>query len=302
MAWPLCHCGRCVGKECSRQRARQGDLYIGSWRPRISDQHLGEIYLPLASENEPEAETGFQKKVSENTGSWGSSGDFKSRVTWFLDARSHSRRKGTKQGARVHPPAPASSLSRCNLHLPTPWQLASHLPCSLPAGSSVDHPRQTVRASHSRRALSKSIDNSSSKSSRTSICRVAGTPISRRNGRGIDLGHQGLGHSPQQWKRGQGTTGTEREGSPSRPAATPICESSLRRCVLSQTKAGLKPATNHLTRRQIHIAHSHQLQTTEISSSTRPPRTSHRLFELGKRISALSGTKRKNSRNSEDYH
>jgi hypothetical protein len=141
MAWPLCHCGRCVGKECSRQRARQGDLYIGSWRPGISDQHLGEIYLPLASENEPEAETGFQKKVSENTGSWGSSGDFKSRVTWFLDARSHSRRKGTKRGARVHPPAPASSLSRCNLHLPTPWQLASHqspcpVPC-LPAAQSI---------------------------------------------------------------------------------------------------------------------------------------------------------------------
>jgi hypothetical protein len=37
-------------------------LAVGGLAFRISDQHLGEIYLPLASENEPEAETGFQKK------------------------------------------------------------------------------------------------------------------------------------------------------------------------------------------------------------------------------------------------
>lgn len=63
----------------------------------------------------------------------------------------------------------------------------------LPAGSSVDHPRETVCASHSRRALSNPLTTHRLKF-QNSICRVAGTPINQHNGRGIDLGHQPLGH------------------------------------------------------------------------------------------------------------
>lgn len=64
----------------------------------------------------------------------------------------------------------------------------------LPAGSSVDHPRETVCASYSCRAPSNPLTTHRLKF-QNSICRVAGTPINQHNGRGIDLGHQPLGHS-----------------------------------------------------------------------------------------------------------
>jgi hypothetical protein len=63
----------------------------------------------------------------------------------------------------------------------------SHQSISPAHGISVDHPRDPVRASHSRRALSKPL-TTHHQNFELQSCRVAGTPISRHSGRGIPSG------------------------------------------------------------------------------------------------------------------
>ena len=302
MAWSLCHCGRCLWKESSRQRARQGDLYIGRWRPGISDQHLGEVYLPLASENEPEAETGFQKTKDQKTPEAGGV-----RVTSNLESPGSSMQGLTAEGRRDKKgctgPSSRARVIFIALQPASPHALAapkspSHqspspaYPC-LPAARSIIPVKPfalLIRAALCQNPLTAHHPRvPEPPSAESQVHQSADATVA-----GLILGIKGLGHSPQQWKRGHQGTGTEREGLHHALQQHPFANRVSAAAFLSQTETGLKPATNHLTRRQIHISHSHPLQTTEISSSTRPPRTR-------KEHLCLVGHK-KNSRDSEDYH
>lgn len=227
----------------------------------------------------------------------------KSRVTWFLDARSLSRRK-VRQAAQVGSiPAPASSLSRCNLDQPrTRLRLGAlmppiTLPCfSLPAGSSVDHPRQTVRASHSRRALCQNpLTTHHSRVPEPPSAEPQAHQSASATVAGLILGIKGLGHSPQQWKRGQGTRPEQETPCSNNPFANGVSAA-----VLSQTESGLKPA-NHFTRRQIPISIRTGCRRQKSSHLVALPALPHRFVEFGKQAS-LPCRAQKELSDSEDHH